>query len=48
MNTQDRIISHLRSDLSKGVSKIAELESMLADLRTRFVDLDEIMTAPWF
>jgi hypothetical protein len=48
MNAQERIISHLRGDLSKAVSKIAELESMVADLRTRSVDLDELMTAPWF
>jgi hypothetical protein len=48
VNAQERIISHLRGDLSKAVSKVAELESMLADLRTRSVDLEEIMTAPWF
>jgi hypothetical protein len=44
MNAQEGIINHLRSDLSKAVGKIAELESMLADLCTRFIDLDEIMT----
>jgi hypothetical protein len=44
MNAQKGTISHLRGDLSKAVSKIAELESMLADLRIRSVDLDTIMT----
>jgi hypothetical protein len=48
MNAQERIIRHLRGDLLKTVSKIAELESMLADLGTKSVDLYEIMTAPWF
>jgi hypothetical protein len=48
MNAQERIISHLRDDLSKTVSKITKLQSMFADLRTGSVDLDEIMIAPWF
>jgi hypothetical protein len=48
VNAQERTISHLRGDLSKAVNKITELQSMLADLRTRSVDLDEIMTDPWF
>jgi hypothetical protein len=48
MNAQERIIGRLRGDLSKAVNKIAELESMLADLRTIFVYLNEIVTTPWF
>jgi hypothetical protein len=48
MSPHERIISHLRGDLTKPVSKIAELQSMLADLRTRSVYLNAIMTAPWF